>query len=325
MIFAPAIQNTAAAQLSGAERYNGATYYDQPALNPTSYGWLISAYFFVGGLGSAAEFLATVIDLLGRPEDQAAVRAGRYTALAGALVSPPLLIADLHTPQRWYNMLRIFRKTSAMSIGSWALSGFGLFSGLAAFGQGLADLFDWPLGRWIARLAGLPAALAGGVVAIYTGTLLAATNIPMWAASFPYLSSLFASSAASTAVAALSLLTPNESTRRRLNIFAVISGLAELFFAARIDQHWRRQRVESPRQSRPIFLGWRGVFGLGILLPLALHLAQLFQKRDSRSMTQLAAISALIGGFLLRAVFVFGDRPSVRRPEEYFRMTQRRP
>ena len=37
-------------------------------------------------------------------DDRTIVRGGRYISLAALLVSPPLLIADLHTPARFYNM-----------------------------------------------------------------------------------------------------------------------------------------------------------------------------------------------------------------------------
>lgn len=305
--------------------YEGTTYYDLPALKSGHYGWLISAYFFVGGLASAAEFLATVVDFFGSREDRVITRAGRYIALLGALVSPPLLILDLKTPGRWYNMLRIFRKTSSMSIGSWALSLFGVFSGLAAVGQAVEDVSGWSIGRWAARIAGLPAALAGGVVAIYTGTLLAATNIPFWASGFPFLSSLFASSAASTATAALILATPRASARthRRLETFALIAGLSELFFAARINLHWQKRRAATPLHTPAVSAGWRfGVLGLGILIPLALHVIQLAGWRRSGAVSTAAAVSALTGGFLLRGVFVFGGKESGRRPRDYFRMTR---
>ncbi len=305
-----------------AQPYEGTTYYDLPALKPGHYGWLISTYFYVGGLASAALFLATVIDLFGGKEDRPAVRSGHYLALLGGLVSPPLLILDLHTPQRWYNMLRIFRKTSAMSIGSWALTGFGLLSGVAATGQAVEDIFGWRAGRWLARLAGLPAALAAGVVAIYTGTLLAATNIPLWASGFPVLSSLFASSAASTATATLALLSPSvsERTHRRLAWFGLTAGIAELLFAARVDRHWQAHQVAGPMRTPPLGPLWRGgVLGLGILIPLGLHLAQIFGGRKARPAGTLASIAALFGGFCLRAVFVYGGRRSAQRPRDYFR------
>ena len=319
------VEETRKARFPGLEPYEGTTYYDLPAVKAGYYHWLVAAYFFVGGLASAAQFLAAAIDLTGGQQGRPAVRTGRYLALLGALVSPPLLIADLHTPQRWYNMLRIFRPTSAMSIGSWSLSAFGIFSGLAAVGQALEDIFKLSVGRWLARLAGLPAALFGGVVAIYTGTLLAATNIPLWIGGFPYLSSLFASSAASTATAALALATPSDQKRirRRLNLFSTIAGVAEFIFALVIQRRWKSKGLSTLSQSPRLNATWyAGVFGLGIIGPFLIHLFQAIAGRESRRATTLAAIATLIGGFLLRAVFIFGGRESAENPQDYLRLTQ---
>ena len=303
--------------------YEGQSYYDLPAIKPSHYAWPIAAYFFIGGLSSAAQFIATVLDLVGGKEDRPAVRAGRYLAFLGALVSPLPLIVDLETPQRWYNMLRIFRPTSTMSIGSWALTAFGTFSGLTAVGQAAEDLFGWVTGRWLARLASLPAALAGGVVALYTGTLLAATVLPLWAAASPFLSSLFASSATSTATAALTLATTPPSTRRRLNWLALLTGAAELFFAVLIERGWRRRQVAAPLKQRQMGPAWRiGVLGLGILSPLILHGVEALAGRTSPKVSTLAALAALAGGFILRAVLVFGGNASARRPEDYLRLSQ---
>jgi formate-dependent nitrite reductase membrane component NrfD len=303
--------------------YEGQSYYEMPAIKPSHYGWPIAAYFFIGGLASAAQFIATVLDMVGGKEDRPAVRAGRYLAFLGALVSPVLLIADLETPKRWYNMLRIFRPTSPMSIGSWTLATFGTFSGLAAVGQAAQDLFGWASGRWLARLASLPAALAGGVVALYTGTLLAATNLPLWAGASPFLSSLFASSATSTATAALTLATPPPSTRRRLNWLALLAGAAELFFAILIDRGWRRRRVAASLEQQQMEPAWRfGVLGVGILTPLIMHGVEALEGRASPRVSTLAALATLAGGFVLRAVLVFGGNASARRPEDYLRFSQ---
>lgn len=106
--------------------YEGETYYQRPALKPSPYGWLIATYLYVGGLAGAAELIVTIADWVGRRRDRGIVRMGRYLALGGALISPILLIADLHKPERWYNMLRIFCKTSPMSIGAWILMAFGM-------------------------------------------------------------------------------------------------------------------------------------------------------------------------------------------------------
>jgi protein NrfD len=303
--------------------YHGETYYELPALKPSHYRWPIVGYFFVGGLASAAQFIATVLDLLGSEEDRSVVRAGRYIALLGALISPILLIVDLETPKRWYNMLRIYRQTSPMSIGSWALTTFGTFSGFVAVGQAAADLFRLHTGRLLARLFSLPAALAGGVVSLYTGTLLAATSTPFWAGAFPFLSSLFASSAASTATAALALSAEvtcaPRSTRQRLTVLSVITGAAELLFAFLVGRRWRRRQVTTPVHRGPLQATWRfGVLGLGIGVPLVVHLVDLVRGRGSHKSVALASVATLAGGFLLRAVLIFGGNQSVQRPGDYF-------
>jgi formate-dependent nitrite reductase membrane component NrfD len=303
--------------------YRGETYYGLPAVKSSPWGWYVVAYFFIGGLASAAQFLATAISFFGRREDRAVIRAGRYIALAGALASPALLIADLHTPQRWYNMLRIFRRTSPMSIGSWALTGFGVFSGVTAVGQAISDLFGWKLGEWLARSASLPAAMIGGVVSIYTATLLAATSNPLWSSAFPFLSSLSACSATSTATAALSLASTAPATRRRLAWLAWISGAAELVFALLVDRRLRERGMARELRQTPVPSAWQvGVIGLGIAAPLAAHTVELVSGREMRRVAIIASILTLVGGFLLRAVYIFGGNAAARSPDHYFRVTQ---
>src|SRR3954471_2459507 len=99
--------------------YRGQTYYGQPVLKSSYYGPLVASYFFVGGLAGAAQVIASIADATGPAADRSLVRSGRYLATAGALAGTGFLIADLHTPGRWYMMLRIFRRTSSMSIGAW--------------------------------------------------------------------------------------------------------------------------------------------------------------------------------------------------------------
>ena len=104
------------------------TYYERPALKPSLYGWTVALYIFIGGLAGAAQIIATAIDLLGLPGSATLVLVGRCIALAGAIIGGILLIVDLDTKQRFYNMLRIFRATSPMSIGTYVLMSFGFWS-----------------------------------------------------------------------------------------------------------------------------------------------------------------------------------------------------
>ncbi|GAC1546588.1 MAG: hypothetical protein NVS2B7_21870 [Herpetosiphon sp.] len=305
----------------------GETYYDRPAVKASHWGWLIVVYFWIGGIAGAAQILATIADLLGRERHRPVVRAGRYIALVGSLASPVLLIADLHTPGRWYNMVRIFRRTSMMSIGSWTLVAFGSLSGAAGVGQLLEDLFGLRAGRSISRGFGLPAALSGTMMSLYTGALLSTTSTPLWSTADELLPALFAASATTTAAASLSLLgealgTPS-STLHQLDQVALVAGSTEFALALATDRRLRRVGVagalDDPRYA-PVYR--IGAFGMGILVPLAIHAYQLVTGHRSRAASRLAAISALAGGFALRAVWVFAGNESAHRPRDYFRTTQ---
>jgi len=308
--------------------YSGESYYGRPALKPSHYRWLITGYLFAGGLAGASQIIATVADLVGRRGDRGVVRAGRYVALLGALVSPIFLILDLHTPKRWYNMMRIFRSSSPMSIGSWTLAAFGTLSGVAATGQVLEDLTAARVGRWTARLAGIPAAVAGAVMSCYTGSLLSATSVPFWAAVYRLLPPLFGTSAMSTAAAATSLAIDaagaGEHARRSMEKIALVASTGELALTLACDWEWRRRGAATPLNEHPkVGLAYRfGVLGLGIVVPLFIHAIQTLTGRRSATATRLASISALVGGFIQRAVLTFGGNSSAARAEDYLRFTQ---
>src|SRR3712207_9357486 len=93
--------------------------------------------------------------------------------------SPPLLIMDLGRPERFVNMLRIFKPRSPMSMGAWCLS---LFGGLLSGAVG-ADL----LGRKReARVLGGATAVTGGDLRAHTGGLAAAPGVPRCARAPPF-------------------------------------------------------------------------------------------------------------------------------------------
>src|SRR5439155_127143 len=258
------------------------------------YRFLIITYFFVGGLAGAAQVIATIADLFGTRSDLPIVRTGRYLALVGAIASPALLILDLHTKERWLTMLRIFRPTSPMSIGSWTLVVFGTWSGLAATGQLLDQLFDLPIGRVTARLAGLPAALAGLVMSYYTGALLGATSTPLWAAGYRVLPALFAASSMATATAAISLVghagRAPRSSLQRLERLALVSGVAELALSVIADRVWEREGVAEPLRQPLLAAAYQfGAQLTGMLAPLALHAWHIGVGRASPSISVGAA------------------------------------
>jgi protein NrfD len=155
-------------------------------------GWF-QDIFFVAGVGGSVQIIASAADLIGDRALAPIVRNSRYIVLGAMVLGGPLLILDLHAPQRWYNVLRLFRKTSPMSIGTWVLISFGTLSPALAAAQFASDYGHFP-GRAMQtaiKLLEVPAVLAGMAMSTYTGALLSATSTPLWAAALRRIAALF--------------------------------------------------------------------------------------------------------------------------------------
>src|SRR6266700_7494820 len=122
-----------------------ATYYDYPVLKQPFWRWEIIWYFFLGGLAAGSYVIASIASLFGSKEDRVVVRTGYYLSLLALLPCPLLLIKDLGRPERFLNMLRTFKVSSPMSMGTWGLLSFSLFSGTTAVIQAARD---GQLGKW---------------------------------------------------------------------------------------------------------------------------------------------------------------------------------
>lgn len=310
-------------------RYDGESYYDRPAMKASHWGWLITTYYFVGGIAGAAQVIATVADLVGADPDRTIVRGGRYLSLAALLVSPPLLIADLHTPARFYNMLRIFRPTSAMSIGSWTLTGFGAFAALTALAQAVDDLTGHPAARAVARGAGIPAGLIGAVMATYTGALSVSTGAPLLAAVPRTIPTLFGLAASASALATLTLYAEAthapEEVHRQIERLGLILGVGEIVAHAALWRTWHARGVQGAIDTPRLALTYRvGMVSLGALVPTVIHAAQELGGRRSRGARLVAAAATIVGVFAERAIVVFGGNASANSAVDYLRFTQPR-
>jgi protein NrfD len=284
---------------------------------PPDWGWLIVLYFFFGGLAGGCYFLAALIDLFDRPEDRPLARLGYYIAFPCVILSGILLTLDLTRPLRFWHMLLesntfqpMFKPWSPMSVGSWALVVFGIFSLLSFLGALVEDdRVSWPAGRRLrppgalSKVIAVLGGLVGFYVAGYTGVLLAVTNRPIWSDS-PLLGMLFVVSAASISAALMILLAhrsrwtmPAINALHRMDAWVVaLEFLVLIAFMISLG---------------PVFRVWLSAWGLlllfgviliGMLLPLALY-----WRRDwlgDRNATTAAAL-VLVGGFILRMVVVF--------------------
>lgn len=206
------------------------SYYGQPIVKRPVWTWEIPWYFFAGGMAGAAAPLAWAAGATG---NELLARRAWSVALLGVTASPALLISDLGRPERFLNMLRVFKVTSPMSVGSWILATNGVLIAPATLAALSGRRGPRPL-RLAGRLAGPLAALAGPGLSTYTGVLVANSAIPVWSEARRELPFLFAAGSAASAGAAATLLTPasHAGPARRL---AVAGGAVELAVGRRME------------------------------------------------------------------------------------------
>jgi formate-dependent nitrite reductase membrane component NrfD len=296
----------------------GPTYYGRAQLKPAPFdNWVVGGYIFLAGVSGSSALLSAVAELASGRKAAGMARRGRYLSLLAPTIGAALLVYDLHTPKRFYNMLRIAKKTSPMSIGTWILLGFSAFAGVAAGAQFIADRA--PRRGWMQRIASLahvPAGVAGIGLSTYTASLLSATSTPVWAAAPRWMAVRLGSSSVASGAAALSLGERSPRNRRALDAIAAAALSAEL--AATIASH----RTYERRGVAGAFAGpWGdveklGATGAGVLLPLGL--LALGRGGGSRA----ASLAVLAGSLLLRvSIMAAGDR-SAADPNISFRFSQ---
>ena len=283
-------------------------------LNTPDWGWLIVLYFFLGGIAAGAYFSGALLELVGEPQDRAAVRVAHLISFPLLAICGILLIVDLHHPERFWHMvvqnsrfLPMFKWWSPMSIGSWALlvfSGMAFLSFVDALleqGRGRGFLHGGPLGT----LWALIGSAIGFFFASYTGVLIGTTNFPVWRDS-PWIGALFMASAASTGLAAMLLVLSLRArsplgTRHKLeevdNYARIIELVLIVLFVATLGA------LAFPFLTNPLgaILLWGGVVLLGLLIPLGLHFLPALRRPAA---PVVAGILTLIGGLILRYVVV---------------------
>jgi formate-dependent nitrite reductase membrane component NrfD len=195
------------------------SYYDRPILKEPVWQPEIPFYLFTGGIAGGCSVLHGLARLTGQ---ERLAKTALYVGAAADIVSPALLVSDLGRPERFLNMLRVFKVTSPMSVGSWVLAVSGGASSTAAALELTGKL------ERLKRAAEAVSFLAGPPLTTYTGTLLADTAIPVWHEARRELPWLFGASASASAGAATAMFLPPEDAgpARRLAVAGVAGELA---------------------------------------------------------------------------------------------------
>lgn len=231
------------------------SYYDKPIVKPPPWDYRVAAYLFLGGVAGGSGLLAAGAQLTGRDRLR---RNARLSAMGSVGLGAVALVADLGKPSRFYNMLRTFKVTSPMNVGSWVLAGFSSVLGVSVAWE--VDRLTGerlplgPLRDLLRRLEG-PAGIGAGALAAplagYTAVLLSNTAVPTWNAMYRDLPFVFVSSA-SMASAGLAMVTTPTAETGPARTMAVLGAAGDV-----AAMKWMEGRMD-PVAAEPLHHGKMG-------------------------------------------------------------------
>lgn len=196
-----------------------ASYYGRPVLKRPEWKPLdVAGYLWMGGLAGASSLLAAGAQVTARP---ALARTAKLGAAGAVSLSLAALVHDLGRPGRFLYMLRVFKPTSPMSVGSWLLAGYAPLT-MAAAAADVSGRY-----RIVDAAATASAAALGPAVATYTAVLICDTAVPSWHEGYREMPFAFAGSGATAAAGlALTAVPPGQTGPARRA--AVLGAVLEL-------------------------------------------------------------------------------------------------
>jgi polysulfide reductase chain C len=302
------------------------------------WNWIVAIDLFGAGLSAGAYIISATAYFLGKKRYETITRIGAYIAPFPVVVGILCLIFDLERPSLFWKLFLTFQPHSVMSLGSWLLLTFSLFS-VVHFYLWLPERFDYLkilpaiksnsfLSRFqgdnLTKIRGLVAGFGIPVsigVGVYTGVLLGVIAArPFW--NNPMLPMLFLISAMMTGSASICFVgcfirgfrgmsRENVNTNKfmihsvdfTLMIFSVIAVF--LFILG---------LYTSPRSSvfavhlimggKFTLVFWGFVVGIGIVLPLALEVYELIPHYIEH--VELREHNPWISGIITSSVLIGG-------------------
>jgi formate-dependent nitrite reductase membrane component NrfD len=236
-------------------------------------------------------------------------RVAKVGAFGAISLSIVLLIHDLGRPERFLNMLRVFKPTSPMNVGAWLLTGYGPVAGVAAAAEVTGILPK------AGQTATVGAGLLGPAVVTYTGTLISDTAVPAWHAAYREMPYIFAGSAACAAggLGLMAVRAPDAEPARKLAVL----GAASVLIA-------KRQLLNRLGDlAEPYETGTAGALFRASEILTAGALAGVVLGRDSRAVSAVSGASLIAASLLTRFGIFQAGRASARDPK-YTIVSQRR-
>jgi formate-dependent nitrite reductase membrane component NrfD len=284
---------------------NTESYYGRSIVKPHQWKPEIPLYFWVGGTAGAAS-VACVLARMRKAHGLARIH--KRVALGGAMLAPILLTRDLGVPLRFYKMLRVFKPTSPMSVGSWILTAFG---GMLTTST-LAELMGWKI---VSSATEVLAALMGPAVSSYTAVLISNTATPIWHEAYGELPFVFvASGIAGAGALGVIFAQPHErGSARRAMLFGQLAVLGSMKYMQNslgelLSEPYHKGKSGSLQRASTM-LGMAAL-GLGIV------------GGKSRFLGRVAAGLTLASGLFERFAIMEAGKESARDPK-YVVETQR--
>jgi formate-dependent nitrite reductase membrane component NrfD len=298
----------------GRQPGEAATYYGVPLLKQPVWIWTIPVYFYAGGLAGMSAVLGAAAQVFGGREMRGLVTKTRWTATIGAALSTVLLITDLGRPERFLHMLRVFKLTSPMSMGSWVLSAFSA----AAGGAAVLPYGPRPF-RPLAHLCGMLAGLLGLPLAAYTGVLLVQTAVPVWKHK---LWSVFALLSGTGATGSFLLFLPlNAKEARAVDVFGIVGKVGDVALGHTIEY----DLSEVERVARPLQKGLTGIlWEASKLLFIASAVVSLVPGHSKKKRYTAGALG-VAGGVCVRFAYFFAGKRSALEPRATFEQQRNQP
>ncbi|HUA35313.1 MAG TPA: NrfD/PsrC family molybdoenzyme membrane anchor subunit [Candidatus Binataceae bacterium] len=260
---------------------------------PVPWHWWVTFDLFFATMGGGLFSVATILHLVGHPEEQAVARIAFLITFPIMAVDLVCLVFDLGDPWRFMNMMRVFKPGSPMSVGVWTISIFSVlaFCAFVIVGLGLPIVL-----LSIVGIAGLPFAL---MVGIYKGVLFSTTAQPGWR-TMRWLGAFFSISAGllgvavALVIAAMSGLPAAATTLRQSLLIMIVLYFGTVLLLERDADEWTRV---ARRHSR--FSVWLAALG-GIVIPLLV-----ITFSTGRLEEDCAAVLLIVGAIAIRHVLVF--------------------
>jgi len=287
------------------------TYYDRPVLKETVWTWDIPAYYYLGGAAGAALTLGAATQLRPGHDLDQFVRDCHWVGIIGSTIGAGFLIHDLGRPARFLNMMRVFRPTSPMNLGSWVLA----WAAPTAITAGLWVRRGGPL-EYISESAGYASGAIGLTLATYTGVLISNTAVPLYSESRHVLPVLFGASALASAAALLDLVHEGDAGCAITHVAGAVGRIGELVAGEVLER--RASRVE--RVARPLHEGVSGALWMASKVLTAASLAVSFWPGKLRQRRKIAAGLTTAGSLALRFAIHYAGKASARDPRATFEL-----